>query len=85
MPELCRFFGIVVRMYAGDHLPPHFHAEYAEHEAQVSISDRSVIGGSLPPRQLRLVVEWAQQRRSDLDTAWDRAASDQAPGPIDPL
>lgn len=28
MPELSRFFGIVIRMYIQDHVPPHFHAEY---------------------------------------------------------
>ncbi|MDE0133787.1 MAG: DUF4160 domain-containing protein [Acidimicrobiaceae bacterium] len=84
MPELCRFFGIVVRMYAGDHLPPHFHAEYAEHEAQIAISDRRVLGGSLPPRQLRMVAEWAELRQLELDAAWALAVTDHAPGRIDP-
>ena len=84
MPELCRFFGIVVRMYAGDHLPPHFHAEYAEHEAQIAISDRRVLGGSLPPRQLRMVAEWAELRQLELDAAWVHAVTDHAPGRIDP-
>jgi len=84
MPELCRFFGIVVRMYAGDRLPPHFHAEYAEHEAQIAISDRRVLGGSLPPRQLRTVAEWAALRQLELDAAWALAVTDHAPGRIDP-
>ena len=84
MPELCRFFGIVVRMCVGDYQPPHFHAEYAEHEVQVAISDRRVLRGSLPPRQLRLVMEWAELRHRELDAAWDLAAADHAPGRIDP-
>lgn len=84
MPELCRFFGIVVRMYAGDHLPPHFHAEYAEHEAQIAISDRRVLRGSLPPRQLRMVAEWAELRQLELNAAWTLAVTDHAPGRIDP-
>ncbi len=84
MPELCRFSGIIIRMYIGDHPPPHFHAEYAEHEVQISIADRSVLGGRLPPRQTRLVLEWADRREADLLAAWTRAVSDEAPGTIDP-
>ena len=41
MPELCRFFGIVIRMYVGDHPPPHFHAEYGGQEVQVSIGEET--------------------------------------------
>jgi hypothetical protein len=37
MPEISRFFGIVIRMYYNDHAPPHFHAEYGSHEAQIRI------------------------------------------------
>lgn len=28
MPELSRFYGIIIRMFYGDHPPPHFHAVY---------------------------------------------------------
>ena len=85
MPELCRFFGIVIRMYASDHPPPHFHAEYAEHEAQISIGDRRIMRGSLPARQNRLVMEWAAKREADLLAAWAKASADEAPGTIEPL
>ena len=85
MPELCRFSGIVIRMHVGDHAPPHFHAEYSGHEAQVSIRDRRVLRGSLPPRQTRLVLRWADRRKLALLAAWDRAVKDEAPGTIDPL
>ena len=37
MPEICRFYGIVIKMYFADHAPPHFHAEYAEHEVRIAI------------------------------------------------
>jgi hypothetical protein len=40
MPEICRFYGIVIKMYFADHAPPHFHAEYAEHEARIAIGRR---------------------------------------------
>ncbi len=41
MPEISRFYGIIIRMYPGDRPPPHFHAVYAEHEAFVGDRDRS--------------------------------------------
>ena len=47
MPEICRFDGIVIYMYADDHLPPHFHAKYSGEEAQVSITDGTVIRGRI--------------------------------------
>lgn len=85
MPELCRFLGIVIKMYPGDHSPPHFHAEYAEHEALISIRDRRVMKGSLPPRQSRLVQEWAALREAELMLAWAQASQDAAPSRIEPL
>jgi hypothetical protein len=39
--------------------PPHFHAEYAEHEALVAIETLEVVRGELPRRALALVLEWA--------------------------
>ena len=59
MPEISRFYGIVIRMYFADHAPPHFHAEYAEHEARVAIETLGLLSGQLPPRALGLVAEWA--------------------------
>ncbi|MHB1843341.1 MAG: DUF4160 domain-containing protein [Deltaproteobacteria bacterium] len=66
VPELSRFFGIVIAMFYNDHAPPHFHARYGSHKAIISIDDQRVIEGSLPPRALGLVVEWAAVHRSDL-------------------
>ena len=43
MPEICRFYGIVIKMYFADHAPPHFHAEYAEHEVRIAIDSLAVI------------------------------------------
>ena len=85
MPELCRFGGIVIRMHIGDHAPPHFHAEYAGHEIQVSISERRVMKGRLPPRQTRSVLDWAAMREAELLVAWEQASNDEAPEAIDPL
>jgi uncharacterized protein DUF4160 len=52
MPEISRIFGISIKMFFGDHVPPHFHAEYGEFKAQVNIRSHVIIGGDLPPRVL---------------------------------
>ena len=85
MPELCRFYGIVIRMYARDHGPPHFHAEYSDHEALVAIDGFDEMRGRLPPRARRLVVEWASLHQDELREAWDRAQRMEPPGKIEPL
>ena len=48
MPEICRFYGITIRMYFADHDPPHFHAFYGEHEAIIDLATLAVLAGSLP-------------------------------------
>ena len=57
MPELCRFFGIIIRMYCNDHDPPHFHAVYGEEEALIEVDTLAVVRGELPRRALAMVVE----------------------------
>ena len=60
LPQISPFFGMVIRMFFDDHLPPHFHASYVGHEGRISISPIGVMPGSgLPSRHLALVVEWA--------------------------
>jgi hypothetical protein len=66
MPEVSRFYGIIVRMYAGDHAPPHFHAEYGEAAAQIDIRTGNIIKGNLPRRALRLAQDWAELHRQEL-------------------
>ena len=85
MPELSRFYGIIIRMYFGDHPPPHLHAFSGEFEALVSIEDFSIVAGSMPARVLGLVVEWASLHQEELREAWQRASTNEAPGRIDPL
>ena len=59
MPTISRFYGILIQMYFGDHVPPHFHALYAEFEALIDIQTLDVIRGELPNRAMALVMEWA--------------------------
>ncbi len=85
MPEISRFYGIVVRLFYGDHGPPHFHAEYAGEQVKIGIKDLTVLRGRLAPRALGLVMEWAAMHQSELLTAWERAERQEAPGRISPL
>ncbi|WP_188938449.1 DUF4160 domain-containing protein [Dyadobacter endophyticus] len=59
MPEISRFFGIIIRMYFDDHNPPHFHAEFQEHRAIIDIQNPMLLDGYLSPKQLKLVQAWA--------------------------
>ncbi|MCE7063432.1 DUF4160 domain-containing protein [Dyadobacter sp. CY343] len=59
MPEISRFLGIVIRMFFDDHNPPHFHAEFQEFKAIISIKNAELLEGYLPPKQLKLVQAWA--------------------------
>jgi hypothetical protein len=56
MPEISRFFGIVIAMFYREHHPPHFHAKYAGQWAAFSIEDLKLIEGDLPRRAISLVV-----------------------------
>lgn len=85
MPEISRFFGIVIRMFYNDHTPPHFHAEYGEHEALVEIESLAVYAGGLPNRALALVREWATLHRDELRQDWALARTGRVPGAIAPL
>lgn len=85
MPEVSRFYGIIIRMYFDEHPPPHFHAEYGEDEALININTLAVISGKLPPRALGLVVEWAALYQTELNILWQRARNQESLGKIAPL
>ncbi len=70
MPEISRFLGIVIYMYFNEHNPPHFHAEYNEYKASISIQTLGIIEGKLPSRVLSLVIEWAQEHQEELFNDW---------------
>lgn len=60
MPEISRFYGIIIYMFFNDHNPPHFKAVYGEHEANIKIEDGALLEGSLPNNKLKLVVAGAK-------------------------
>ena len=85
MPELSRFYGIIIRMFYGDHAPPHFHAVYQGEEVQINLETLEVMNGSMRRRALVLVQEWATLHRAELRQAWDAASHNQEPSKIAPL
>jgi hypothetical protein len=85
VPEISRFFGIVIQMYADDHPQPHFHARYAGRSARIAIGTHEVLAGRLPPRALALVVKWAALHVNELEADWDLARAAQPLSKIDPL
>jgi len=85
VPEVSRFFGIIIAMFYDDHDPPHFHVRYAEYRAKLGFEPVRVLDGSLPPRALGLVVEWALLHKSELEENWKRARSQMPLTPIAPL
>lgn len=85
MPEISRFYGIVIQMYYGDHPPPHFHARYAGHSVKIDIDTLAVIDGKLPARALGLVIEWAALHQQELRAAFQNAVNLLPPGTIEPL
>lgn len=85
MPEICRFYGIIIRMFHNDHNPPHFHAVYGEHVAELEIRSLSVLVGHLPPRALGLVKEWASQHQDELLDNWNYARAQKPLRRIEPL
>lgn len=85
MPEVSRFFGIIIRMYYDDHPPPHFHALYSGDEAQIGIHPIMVLQGKLPRRALSLVIEWAALHQQELLDNWYRLENNRPTEKIEPL
>jgi hypothetical protein len=84
MPEISRFFGIVIGMFFSEHGRPHFHATYAGQKISVDIESGHV-RGNLPIRAGRLVIEWTRLHRQELLDNWERARQHELLKPIAPL
>ena len=87
MPELSRFYGIILKMIYSDneqHLKPHFHVYYNGYEASIGI-DGELLAGSLPVKQLKLVQAWAAIHEDELYAAWNNAVRNIPFDKIKPL
>ena len=85
MPEISRFYGIIIRMFYADHAPSHFHATYGEGELIVGIMPIRVLHGTATARVQSLVLEWTSLHQQELVDDWDRCRNAQPPLPIAPL
>lgn len=70
MPEISRFFGIIIKMYFDEHNPPHFHAEFGEYRSTFSIETGQMIQGDFPPKKAALVTAWAIIHKVELEKNW---------------
>jgi len=85
MPEISRFYGIIIYLYIKDHNPPHIHAEYAEHEALFEIKTGRVYSGKLPARAEKLVSGWIEIHKVELLEDWNNAVIGKSIFKITPL
>ena len=85
MPTICMFRGIKIYINWREHQPPHFHAKYGSDEVVVGINDVEVIEGSIPSKQLKLLLGWAVLHQDELMDNWKLAEQKQELFPIEPL
>lgn len=85
MPTICMFRGIKIFINWRDHQPPHFHATYGGSSVIVSIRDIEVLEGSMPSKQLKMLLGWAALHQDELLENWSLAEQNQELFPIDPL
>jgi len=88
VPEISRFFGIIIRMYAeagAPHHVPHFHAYCQDEVGVFGIDPVELIAGSLPVRQRRFVEAWAELHQAELTRDWQRLQQGRKAEPIEPL
>lgn len=71
MLVICRFYGIIIKMYFNDHLPPHLHAIYGEYNGIIDLNTFEMLEGDLPTRALKLVQEWTEYYQLDLLKMWE--------------
>ena len=89
MPTISMFYGIIIRMYCapGEHNPPHFQAYCQDSKAKaiVDIAICEIIEGTLPTRQSKLVLAWAELHKDELVADWELASNGELPYSIEPL
>ena len=71
MPEISRFYGIIIYMFFNDHNPPHFKIKYGEFEANVLIENGTLLNGDFPIGKLKLVTAWAEIHKEELMKMWE--------------
>jgi hypothetical protein len=88
MPTISMFYGILVMMYFRDnqrHHLPHIHVRYQGEEVAISLEDGSLLEGTLPPRQLKMIQVWIDLHQEELKLNWELAVNGEEPFRIAPL
>jgi hypothetical protein len=85
MPEISRFYGIVIQFFYKEHLPPHLHATYGEYRIQVDINNISVLSGEMPRKGLNLIFEWVEIHQKELLEIWTLAKQEKPLPKVEPL
>jgi len=85
MPLISEFYGIKIYMYWKEHMPPHFHAEYAGSTILVDIVNGTVLKGAFPFGQLKLVLAWCELHNDELMANWKSAMEHGEIARIEPL
>lgn len=83
MPEISRFYGIIVKMFYDDHNPPHFHVEYQDFEAIIYIHDGRV-KGEMPRKQLKYIYSWLDEHQDELLANWELSTQREPLHTIEP-
>jgi len=84
MPEISRFYGILIKMYFNEHNPPHFHAEYQGYKAIITIQN-GIVDGKMPKRALNLIFEWLDLHKEELLEVWNKIEKTGEFDKIEPL
>ena len=84
MPEICRFYGIILYLYWRDHNPPHIHFTYGEYVCHIRIIDR-VVDGKAPAKVIALVNKWIDEHEAELLSLWEKAGQGEKIGTVEPL
>jgi len=81
MPEISRFYGMVIKMYfiQADHNPPHIHVIYGDYMGAIDIQSGEMLEGDLPAKALSMVQEWIGLHRDDLLAMWNTQAFRKLP------
>jgi hypothetical protein len=85
MPTISIFYGIIIKMFFDDHVPPHFHAKYGEYELVITISPIKIIKGNAPKRVKSMILEWTALHQEELMQDWELCKNMQTPFAIEPL
>lgn len=81
MPEISRFYGIVIKMFfkPKEHEPAHIHALYGEYVGIFDLKTFEMTDGDLPQKAQALVKEWLQINGSKLQKMWDSQKIEKLP------